>query len=229
MTSVVVTFDLFSALTDSRTGGSAVFGELATARGWPYSGTAMYDRWDTRSKRLQRTAGPGVTFHDLSRSALSLTYEELALPGGDVDDDLDRVEESVAEWPLWPDAGDGLRAVSAVAAVGILSNVDEALVRTTRAYALVDPELVLTSQALGAYKPAAAIYRAAQRRVAPRHLLHVAASARDTRGALEAGIDTVRLVRPGHTVDPDGPVPPWQIETVASLADALRHPAGPGG
>ena len=33
----------------------------------------------------------------------------------------------------------------------------------------------------------------------------MATSARDVRGALEAGIAVVRLRRPGHELDPEGP------------------------
>ena len=212
-----VTFDLFSALTDSRTGGGSVFAGLGEQRGWAPSGDQVYSAWDTANKGLQRTARPPATFHDLSREALRIAYGELRLPDSDLDADLEVLEESVADWPLWPDVPGGLVLVAARVGVGILSNVDEALVRTTRAYPLVDPALVLSSERLGAYKPDPAIYRAAQARVAPCRLLHVAASARDTRGALEAGVDTVRLIRPGHTLDPAGPIPIHQIQTVAGL------------
>ena len=216
-----MTFDLFSALTDSRTGGARVFGGLAEARGWALSGADIYDEWDAQNKRLQRDARPPVTFHELSRHALGIAYGRLHLPREQVDQDLELLEESVADWPLWPDVVDGLRAVAARVAVGILSNVDDTLARTTRAHALVDPDLVLTSQNLGAYKPDRAIYDAARRRIAPRLLRHVAASARDTRGSIEAGVDTIRIVRPGHTLDPDGPAPPHEIGTVVELLTLL--------
>ncbi|MEI5672767.1 MULTISPECIES: HAD family hydrolase [unclassified Nocardioides] len=210
-TNLVVTFDLFSALTDSRTGAAALLGRLAAERGWEQDGTALYDRWDRHNKALQRTARPPTTFHDLSREALARAYDELGHPLGRVDDDLALLEESVADWPLWPDAEAALQAVATLAEVGILSNVDDALVRRSRAYPLVDPERVLTSQRLGAYKPAPEIYRSAVTAVAPARLVHVAASARDVRGALEAGIATVRLARPGHLLDPDGPAPTVEV------------------
>lgn len=217
----VVTFDLFSALTDSRTGGARTFAAIAVERGWSVTGTDLYDRWDRHNKAGQRTARPPTTFHDLSRAALEQAYDELGLPAAAVAGDLARLEESVAHWPLWPDVEAGVRAVAEVAEVGILSNVDDALARRTRAWSLVDPDLVLTSQRLGAYKPDPAIYRAAVAAVAPRELVHVAASSRDVRGALEAGISTVRLARPGHVVDPDGPQPSVQVDDAADLRAAL--------
>ena len=219
---MIVTFDLFSALTDSRTGGSAVFADLATRRGWDLSGDELYDQWDRHNKGLQRTARPPVTFSELSRQALVRTYDGFGLDQGTVDVDLAAIEESVAEWPLWPDVADGVRAVAAEHRTGILSNVDDALARTTRAARLVEPELLLTSQRLGAYKPSEEIYRRAAATVTPDRLVHVAASARDVRGALEAGVTTVRLARHGHVVDVEGPQPSLEVEEATDLPRVLR-------
>lgn len=217
---MIVTFDLFSALTDSRTGAAATFGALAAERGWAHTGTELYDVWDRHNKQAQRTTTttPWVSFRALSRHALAEAYAELGLDA-DAGADLDRVHRDVPAWPLWPDVAEGVRAVADRARVGILSNVDDDLAASTRAHALVDPELVLTSQRLRAYKPDPAIYRRARERTGD--LVHVAASARDVRGALEAGIPVVRLVRPGHRVDPDGPVPPVEVTDARDLGAAL--------
>jgi 2-haloacid dehalogenase len=220
---VIVTFDLFSALTDSRTGASRLFAELADERGWDADGPTVYDVWDRHNKALQRDARPPVTFHDLSRSALERAYEDLGFSRADVDADLERIESSVADWPLWPDVEGGVRAAAELAGVGLLSNVDDALARRTRAHALVDPALVLSSQRLGAYKPSPQIYHAAVAAAAPERLVHVAASGRDVRGALEAGIAVVRLVRPGHVLDADGPRPAFEIDDASDLPSVLAR------
>ncbi|MBC9734951.1 HAD-IA family hydrolase [Nocardioides marmotae] len=220
---MIVTFDLFSALTDSRTGASRVLAELATERGWPQSGEELYDRWDGHNKALQRTAAAPTTFHDLSREALARAWAELGHDQGYVDADTARLEDSVGEWPLWPDVAAGVAAVARDHRVGLLSNVDDDLARRTRAHALVDPALVLTSQRLGAYKPTREIYARAAAEAAPDRLVHVAASARDVRGAIEAGLPTVRLVRPGHVVDATGPRPPVEVTDAAALAEAVAR------
>jgi 2-haloacid dehalogenase len=110
--------------------------------------------------------------------------------------------------------------------VGLLSNVDDHLARRTRAAALVAPDLLLTSQRLGAYKPDPAIYLRA-RDLLGDGFVHVASSARDVRGATEAGIRTVRLVRPGHSLDPDGTAPAVTVHDVAELAGVLPALARP--
>lgn len=150
----------------------------------------------------------------LARAALADTYAALELEG-DVDADLGAVLGSVPDWPLWPDVATGLPALGTRYRLGVLSNVDDDLFRQTQARAYVDPDLVLSSQRLGAYKPSSAIYLRAQDAVGP--MVHVASSARDVRGALEAGIPVVRLRRPGHTVDPDGPRPVLEAGGMSEL------------
>lgn len=161
-----------------------------------------------------------MSFRELSRRALAAAYGELGL-AADPGADLARVHGTVGDWPLWPDVAEGVRDVAERARVGILSNVDDDLAAATRAYGLVDPALVLTSQRLRAYKPDAAIYRRARERAG--ELVHVAASARDVRGALESGIATVRLVRQGHRHDPAGPVPDIEVTDARDLPAALSR------
>ena len=112
--------------------------------------------------------------------------------------------------------------------VGLLSNVDDRLARRTGAFRLIEPELALTSQRLGAFKPNPEIYQAAVAAVAPEASAH-AASARDVRGALEAGITTVRLTRPGHSLDAEGPKPRLEVEDAADCRAARAVVTDPFG
>lgn len=213
----LVTFDLFSALIDSRTGGSAAFDALAAGRGWEVAGTDLYDDWDARNKASQKDAAEWVPFAEHCRRALGDTY---AARGLDADATADTLAllESLPDWPLWPDVGRALPLVAERHRVGVLSNVDDALFRRTRAAALVDDDAVLTSERLHAYKPHAELY---QRAAAAGVDVHVPASARDTRGALEAGLAVVRVRRPGHRVDPEGPQPQHEVEDLAELPAVL--------
>jgi 2-haloacid dehalogenase len=109
--------------------------------------------------------------------------------------------------------------------VGVLSNVDDDLFARTRAAGLVDPDAVLTSERLHAYKPHPEIY---QRAAVAGVDVHVPASARDTRGALEAGLAVVRVRRAGHRVDPDGPQPQHEVEDLGDLPAVLDALTGAG-
>jgi len=220
---VLVTFDLFSALIDSRTGGSAAFGQIVAAHGWDVAAEDLYDRWDAANKASQRDETEWVPFTEHSRRALGAVYTDLMLDG-DADADTAVLLGTVGNWPLWPDVEAGLPRVAERWRVGVLSNVDDVIFARTRVAPLVngltDDTAVLTSERLRAYKPGREIYQRARER-AGGALTHVATSARDVRGALEAGLDVVRLRRPGHDLDPGGPAPGREVASVAELAEVL--------
>jgi 2-haloacid dehalogenase len=222
---MLVTFDLFSALIDSRTGGSAVLDRLAADRGWDADGERLYDEWDRRNKASQRDEPEWIPFAEHCRRALAATYAELGLDG-DAADDAALLNRSVADWPLWPDVASQLPELAQRHRVGVLSNVDDAIFARTGVAPLVDESAVLTSERLRAYKPAPELYQRARER-AGGELIHVATSARDVRGALEAGIRVVRLRRPGHQLDPAGPAPRDEADDVRGVAALLTgDPSG---
>jgi 2-haloacid dehalogenase len=218
----LVTFDLFSALIDSRTGAARVLAAMAAERGWSIDGGRLYDEWDRRNKASQRDGPVWIPFAEHCARALAATYDDLGL-AGNAEEDAERLLASVADWPLWPDVADvadGLPALARRHRVGVLSNVDDDVFAHTRVAPLVADGDVLTSERLRAYKPHRDIYRRA-REWAGGGLLHVATSARDVRGAMEAGIDVIRLRRPGHRLDPAGPAPAHEVAALAELRGLL--------
>jgi 2-haloacid dehalogenase len=214
----VVTFDLFSALVDSRSGGSAAFDALAQAHGWPVSGLQLYDAWDPRNKAAQRDCATWEPWRGPAGRAVAAAYAVLGLDG-DPGEGVEALVRSMPEWPLWPDVPVGLPALRDEWRVGLLSSVDDDLFASTAAAPLVDHDAALTSERLGVYKPHAAMYLRAVEELGP--LVHVATSSRDVRGALEAGIPTVRLRRPGHELDPDGPRPTHEVASTVELPEVL--------
>jgi 2-haloacid dehalogenase len=224
----LVTFDLFSALIDSRTGGSAALDRIAGQHGWDVAGADLYDDWDARNKASQKDVphdddAPWVPFTEHCRRALAATCAARGL-AGDVGADVGVLLRSLPDWPLWPDVEAGLPLVAQDHRVGILSNVDDELFARTRAAALVDDGAVLTSERLRAYKPHPELYLRARDAGVD---VHVPASARDTRGALEAGLTVVRVRRPGHRVDPDGPRPQHEVVDLSELPAVLDSLVSP--
>ena len=221
----VVTFDLFSALIDSRTGGSAGFETLARAHGWAVSGQQLYDAWDPRNKAAQRDCPAWEPWRGPAGRAVAAAYASLGIEGVAAEG-VEALTGSMPDWPLWPDVPAGLRDLATKRRVGLLSNVDDDLFARTAAVDLVDHDLTLTSERLQVYKPHPGIYRGAVDGWGP--LVHVATSARDVRGALEAGIPVVRLRRPGHELDPNGPRPSHEITSTSELPEVLASLDRPG-
>jgi 2-haloacid dehalogenase len=216
-----VTFDVFSALTDSRSGGSAFLETVVARNGWTTTGTAIYDRWDSLNKASHALVERWIPFVDLSARAMEAALNELELPSAGAGQLSSALLESMADWPLWPDVtAEALRELGELR-LGLLSNIDDELVAGTAAMRLdvFDPEAVVTSQSAQSYKPSPLLYERATSLLGP--FVHVASSARDVRGAVSAGIRCIRLARPGHSLDTAGPVPRWTVVSIASLHDAV--------
>lgn len=216
----MVTFDLFSALIDSRGGGSIALQRIPSPGGWRGTGEELYDRWDALNKQAQRDCREWRSYAALAQEALAAAYAQLGIDS-EATRDIGDLLASMADWPLWPDVEKQLPLLGHRYRIGLLSNVDDALVKRTRAAPLVAPEFALTSERLQAYKPSSLIYQRAVEAAGP--LVHIATSARDVRGALEAGIPVVRLRRPGHHLDPDGPEPPVTVDSLAELGPVLQR------
>src|SRR4051812_25104283 len=67
----LVTFDLFSALIDSRSGGSSALTRLAADHRWDVEGGVLYDVWDAHNKASQRDEPTWVPFAEHCRRAMS--------------------------------------------------------------------------------------------------------------------------------------------------------------
>lgn len=213
MNTPLITFDVFSAMIDSRQGGGTLLQSLADQRQWPVCGDVVYADWDVRNKLAQARARRWVPLNELAANALAASYEHLALRG-DARVDCRAMLASTPDWPLWPDVEATLKALGPRYRVGVLSNIDDDLLAGTRVWPLIDPAAAQTSQRLGCYKPNPRIYTIAREKFDVR--LHIAASARDLRGAAEARLPVVRIERSGHNVDPDGPPP---IHTIGDLRE----------
>ncbi len=218
---MIVTFDVFSALTDSRSGGAAFLDGIVARNGWPLSGGDIYDRWDALNKELHRAVEQWVSFAELSARAMHAALTNLGMPDDEAPEISSSLLESMTTWPVWPDVtAESLRELGDLR-LGLLTNIDDGLLAGTKVMRLgvFEPDLVVTSERAQAYKPSAALYERATKLLGP--FVHVASSARDVRGAVSADVRCIRLARPGHAVDPAGPAPLWTVDSVPHLRDAI--------
>jgi 2-haloalkanoic acid dehalogenase type II len=218
---VIVTFDVFSALTDSRSGGSATLQTLSDTHGWSTSGSELYDTWDAANKENHRAVERWVPFVELSVLAMRTALSKRGLPDDNAVSISSDLLDSMADWPLWPDVSAASLGDLPASGLGLLSNIDDELLAGTAAMRLgvFDPDLVVTSERAQAYKPAPRLYHRAAELLG--HFVHVASSARDVRGAVGAGVACIRLHRPGHSLDATGPAPKWTAESVRELGQLV--------
>jgi len=109
----------------------------------------------------QRECARWEPFAALGRRALVHVLDEHRLRG-DVDAAMTELWASLGDWPLWPDVARGVRELSCSYRVGLLSNVDDALLARTRLASLpFVPDLVITSERVRQYKPNPGLYHAA--------------------------------------------------------------------
>jgi len=129
---------------------------------------------------------------------------------------------SLAFWKPFPDTNAALeRLRGAGYRLGILSNVDDDLLRATRRHFTVDFDPIVTAQQVHSYKPAPAHWRVARERIGEARWLHAAQSNfHDVVPANALGLATAWVNRRGEAALPGG-TPTHEVRDLAGLADLL--------
>lgn len=114
--------------------------------------------------------------------------------------DLGFLAESLPRWSPFPDTNPALERLKALGfALGILSNVDDDLLRLTLGHFTVEFDFVVTAEQVRSYKPAEGHFSKAASLVADRRWLHVAQSYfHDIEPAVRLGIPAVWVNRKGE-------------------------------
>jgi 2-haloacid dehalogenase len=130
---------------------------------------------------------------------------------------------SLANWRPFPEVPAALRALrESGRRIAILSNVDRDLIATSIPKLGIDPDLVVTAEDAGSYKPAYGHWRAFQTRSAatPVKTVHVGASLyHDMAPAHALGYRTVFIDRHGEKLD--GVRPTRVLRDLSGLPDVI--------
>jgi len=129
---------------------------------------------------------------------------------------------SLPSWKPFPDTNAALeRLRDAGYRLGILSNVDDDLLRATRRQLAADFDPIVTAQQVQSYKPAPGHWRVARERIGDARWLHAAQSNyHDVVAANAQGIPTAWVNRRGDTALPGG-TPNYEVRDLAGLAGLL--------
>ncbi len=191
-------------------------------------GTAARRTWFKQVLELFLTAT--ITDHyrpfdQLAGVALDMTAQQLGL--GEVPAaGRARIMAELLALPLHADVKPALARLRAAGVrVAVLTNSTEKSVRAQMAANGVADEFerILSADAVERYKPAREAYAYAARElgVKPKEVLLVAAHGWDCAGALAAGCRAAFVRRPGQALDPKGPRPELDVNTLYALADSV--------
>jgi 2-haloalkanoic acid dehalogenase type II len=130
---------------------------------------------------------------------------------------------SLPNWPPFSDTNGALERLASKYDLGILSNVDDDLLAATRRHFTVSFDLIVTAQQVKSYKPGAAHFTEALARTGGRRLMHAAQSYfHDVVPTSRLGIPVVWVNRHSSPIEPGGPLPTHEVQTLTELADLMR-------
>lgn len=141
--------------------------------------------------------------------------------------DLNRARflpESLPSWRPFADTNAALERLKRKFRLGILSNIDNALLTETRRHFTVDFDLIVTAQDVGSYKPAQGHFReAVARGVKADKWLHAAQSYfHDVVPCRALNIPVAWVNRKAESVPPQGVRPTYEVSDLTELADLLE-------
>ncbi len=183
------------------------------------------ERWDAHFFGIDHD--PFLTLAQATQVSLAKAFQEFRVDA----EPRPYVERLQREWlaaRAYPEVPGVLEALRGTP-MAVVSNADDAMLRDILARNRLAFDVVVTSEACRAYKPAAEIFEVAARElgVPPRGILHVGDSLEaDVAGAQRLGMATAWVNRAGEAARPDGPRPDLVLRDLSGLVPAVRRRAG---
>jgi 2-haloalkanoic acid dehalogenase type II len=206
----IVTFDCYGTLIDWRSGMRAAFAAAGL------DGDAAVEAYgDVEVAVEQERYRP-------YREVLALTARRVGEKLGKPIADGSFLANSLPSWQPFADTNPALeRLQRGGIRLGLLSNIDDDLLRETRKHFTVDFDVIVTAQQVRSYKPGEAHFITARGRIGNARWLHAAQSnLHDIVPANALGIDSAWVNRHGQKALPGGN-PKWEFRNLTELADAL--------
>ncbi len=221
-----ITFDAFGTIVDT---GRAVLigvaGRVVRDHLPAVPPERFLERWDGHFFGIG--PGPFLTLSQATEASLARTLGEYGVRA----DPRPYVERLQRDWlraRAYPEVPGVLEALDGTP-MAVVSNADDAMLREILSRNRLAFDVVVSSEACRAYKPAAAIFEAAVRElgVPPREVLHVGDSLdADVAGAQRFGMPAAWVTRAGEAARPGGPTPDLVVEDLTGLLPAVRARRG---
>ncbi len=221
-----ITFDAFGTIVD--TGRAVLIGVAArVVRDHLPALTPerFLERWDHYFFEIDHN--PFLTLRRATERSLAQAFEEFRVEA----DPRPYVDVLQREWlgaRAYPEVRGVLEALQGVP-MAVVSNADDAMLRTILARNGLAFDVVVTSEACRTYKPAAGIFEVAVRElgVPPREVLHVGDSLEaDVAGAGRLGMATAWVNRAGESVRAGDPTPDVVLTDLSGVPALVRGTRG---
>jgi 2-haloalkanoic acid dehalogenase type II len=214
----VITFDCYGTLIDWEAGISAAFASAAAAEGYTLERKDVLNAYAELEPVVEREAYRH--YREVLTETAWRVAERLGWP-------LSRARavflpQSLPAWKPFPDTNPALERLKAAGyQLGILSNVDDDLLASTRRHFTVSFDTIITAQQVGSYKPALGHFITARQHIADKRWLHAAQSYfHDVIPARRLGIPVAWINRSGEVAS-DGGRADREFRTLTELANWL--------
>ncbi len=214
----IITFDCYGTLIDWEAGIISAFQSEAAKDAVELRENQIIESYAAEEPEVE--SAPYVSY----RQVLAQTARRVAATlGWDLPPErAGFLAASLPEWRPIPDTNPALERLARRYQLGILSNIDDDLLASTRRHFTVDFDLIVTAQQVKSYKPALAHFKEALVRAGEKRLVHAAQSYfHDVVPTSKLGIPVVWVNRKGSAIEPDGPLPTHEVRTLTELANLL--------
>jgi 2-haloacid dehalogenase/putative hydrolase of the HAD superfamily len=214
----IITFDCYGTLIDWEGGITAAFQAEAARDGLELLPNQIIDAYAAEEPAVE--SGSYLSYRDVLNETAMRVAAKL---GWKLSPDRARfLATSVPGWLPFPDTNPSLERLSRRFRLGILSNIDDDLLASTRRHFTVGFDLIVTAEQVKSYKPGLAHFKEALSRAGDSRVLHAAQSYfHDVIPTSKLGIPVAWVNRKRDGIFHGGPIPTYEVQTLADLANLL--------
>jgi 2-haloacid dehalogenase len=214
-----VTFDCYGTLIDWESGVHDAFQKEADRDGFTVDKNALAPLFLETSREIQR--GSYELYAEVLRRTAVRVAKEL---GWDLEPSRSGfLPNSVPSWPPFRETNAQLERFAKKYEMGILSNIDDKLLGSTRRHFRADFDLVVTAQQVRSYKPDPAHFKECQRRIGGKTgWVHIASGYEtDVDPCLKLKIPVIWVNRHGEQLESGQKKPTEEVKTLRDAAKLL--------
>jgi 2-haloacid dehalogenase/putative hydrolase of the HAD superfamily len=216
-----VTFDCYGTLIDWETGVYEAFQKEADRDGFTISRDALVPRFIEIQRKIQ--SGSYELYAEVLRRTAVQVAEEL---GWELESSRAQfLPDSVPRWMPFRETNAQLERFAKKFELGILSNIDDKLLGTTRRHFRSDFDLVVTAQQVRSYKPDPAHFKECARRIDKRkkNWVHIASGyPTDVEPCLKMKVPVIWVNRHGYELESGQKKPTAEVKSFRDAAKLLN-------